>query len=196
MVGRRRGTTRRRSPLRSHTHARHDPFSIPAEYARIFFPLMYLLWGLALASQVVEIYGLPERQPVQSGYWPARIAAYADFVIRFGSLAFGLTILLIPVTIVLVKLGRLFMSLARRIEDHILPASIREEIETGIAAGVAAGISKAVDKAVGKAVDKATSETRNQVNAAWQEWLARRDLAQDQGIPFNEPPPSEMTALE
>ena len=103
-------------------------------------------------------------------------------------MAFGLTILLIPITIVLVKLGRLFISLARRIEDHILPASIREEIETGIAAGVAAGINKAVDKA--------TSETRNQVNAAWQEWLARRDLAQDQGIPFNEPPPSEMTALE
>ena len=157
---------------------RHDPFSIPAEYARIFFPLMYLLWGLALASQIVELYELSDQRPEPSGYWPAEIAAYADFVIRFGSLAFGLTLLLIPVTIVLVKLGRLFMTLARRIENLILPASIREEIETGIAAGI----------------DKATSETRSQVNAAWQEWLARRDQAHALGQPFDEPPPSETTA--
>ena len=149
---------------------RHDPFSIPAEYARIFFPLMYLLWGLALASQIVEIYGLADRRPELSGYWPAQIAAYADFVIRFSSLAFGLTILLIPVTIILVKLGRLFMTIARRIENLILPASIREQI------------------------DKATSETRNQVNTAWQEWLARRDQAHAQGQTFDEPSPSETTA--
>lgn len=153
---------------------RHDPFSIPAEYARVFFPLMYLLWGLALASQIVEIYGLPERQPEPSAYWPAQVAAYADFVIRFGSLAFGLTILLIPVTIVLVKLGRLLMTIARRIENRILPASIREQINT--------------------AVDKATSETRIQRDQAWQEWLARRDQAHTQGQPFDEPPPSETTA--
>lgn len=157
---------------------RHDPFSIPAEYARIFFPLMYLLWGLALASQIVELYGLPDRHPEPSGYWPTHLAAYADFVIRFGSLAFGLTILLIPVTIVLVKLGRLLMSLARNIENHILPASIREEIK----AGVAAGINEAVDKALDK---------RDQ---NWREWLARRDQAHAQGLPFSEPPPSEMTA--
>ena len=149
---------------------RHDPFSIPAEYARVFFPLMYLLWGLALASQIVEIYGLPERQPVPSGYWPAQIAAYADFVIRFGSLAFGLTILLIPVTIVLVKLGRLLMTIARRIENLILPASIREQI------------------------DKATSETRIQRDQAWQEWLARRDRAHALRQPFDEPSPSDTTA--
>ena len=148
----------------------HDPFSIPAEYARIFFPLMYLIWGLALASQIVEIYGLPERQPVPSDYWPAQLAAYADFVIRFGGLAFGLTLLLIPATIVLVKLGRLFMSLARRIEDHILPASIRNEIKAGVAAGI------------------------NQRDQAWQEWLARRDQAHALGQPFDEPPPSATTA--
>ena len=160
----------------------HDPFSIPAEYARIFFPLMYLLWGLALASQIVELYGSPDQRPAPSGYWPTEIAAYADFVIRFGSLAFGLTILLIPVTIVLVKLGRLLMTLARRIENLILPASIREEIETGIATGI--------KEAVDKAVHKTASETRSQVNAAWQEWLARRDQAHTLGQPFDEPPPS------
>ena len=161
---------------------RHDPFSIPAEYARIFFPLMYLLWGLALASQIMELYGLADRRPDPSASWPAQIAVYADFVIRFGSLAFGLTILLIPVTIVLVKLGRLLMTLARRIENLILPASIREEIETGIATGI--------KEAVDKAVHKTASETRSQVNAAWQEWLARRDQAHALEQPFDEPPPS------
>ena len=112
---------------------------------------------------------------------PAQIAAYADFVIRFGGLAFGLTLLLIPVTIILVKLGRLLMTLAQRIERLILPASIREEIETGIAAGIT------------EAVDKAASEARIQRDIAWREWLARRDRAQALGDPFSEPPPSETT---
>lgn len=82
------------------------------------------------------------------------------------------------------------MTLARRIENLILPVSIREEIETGIAAG----INKAVEKAVAQAVDKTASQTRTQRDQAWQEWLARQDRPQAQGIPFSEPPPSEMTA--
>ena len=133
---------------------------------------------------------MPDRRTEPSGYWPSQIAAYAEFVIRFGGLAFGLTLLLIPVTIILVKLGRLLMTLAQRIERLILPASIREEIKTGIAAG----INDAVDKAVNEAVDKAASETRIQRDQAWQEWLARRDRAQALGKPFSEPPPSQTAA--
>lgn len=173
------------------TQPGHDPFSIPTEYARVFFPLMHIAWALALASQIVEIYGLPERSPYPSAYWPAHVTAYADVVIRFGGLAFGLTLLLIPLTIVLVKQGRMLMTLAQRIERLILPASIREEIETGIAAGINEAVEKAVNKAVDQAVDRTASETRNQVNTAWHEWLARRDRAQALGVPFSEPPPSE-----
>ena len=124
----------------------HDPFGIPGEYARVFYPVMYLLWVLALASQIVELYWLPERRPAPSGYWPAHIAAYADFVIRFGGLAFGLTILLIPTTIMLVKLGRRLMTLATRIEDWLIPPKIREEIETGIAAGISEAVTKATEE--------------------------------------------------
>ena len=49
--------------------ARHAPFGIPGEYTRVFYPLMYLLWALALASQIVELYWLSERSPEPSGYW-------------------------------------------------------------------------------------------------------------------------------
>ena len=139
--------------------ARHDPFGIPGEYTRVFYPLMYLLWALALASQIVELYWLPERSPEPSGYWAAHIAAYADFVIRFGGLAFGLTILLIPTNIIIVKLGRHLMTLARRIDNWLLPRKIRVEIEDGIAAG----ISEAVTKATEETRIATRIETRNEV---------------------------------
>ena len=124
----------------------HDPFGIPGEYARVFYPVMYLLWVLALASQIVELYWLPERRPEAPGYWPAHIAAYADFVIRFGGLAFGLTILLIPTTIILVKPGRHLMTLARRIDNRLLPPKTRAEIETGFAAGISEAVTKATEE--------------------------------------------------
>ena len=79
------------------------------------------------------------------------------------------------------------MTLARRIENLILPASIREEIDAGVAAGIKEAVDKAVHKAVNQAVDKTASETRSQVNAAWQEWLERRDQAHAQGIPVPTP---------
>ena len=107
---------------------------------------MYLLWALALASQIVELYWLPERRPEAPGYWATHIAAYADFFIRFGGLAFGLTILLIPTTIILVKPGRHLMTLARRIDNWLLPPKIRAEIETGIAAGISEAVTKATEE--------------------------------------------------
>ena len=161
--------------------ARHDPFGIPAEYTRVFYPLMYLLWALALASQIVELYWLPERRPEPPDYWPAHIAAYADFVIRFGGLAFGLTIMPIPTTIILVKLGRRLMTLASRIENWLLPPKIRAEIETGIAAGIGEAVAKARNEATIAARSEARSEVVRELKAKTPaEILAWLETADDQ----------------
>ena len=42
-----------------------------------------------------------------------------------------------------------------------------------------------------KFIDQGRKEGQKETNERWQAWLQRRDEAEANGLPFNEPPPSE-----
>ena len=67
----------------------------------------------------------------------------------------------------------------------------------GVAAGTASLFAIAVE-VIGRmvllipaAVKKLKEEARRELNAEWESWLMRRDAAQANGQPFDEPPPSQ-----
>ena len=67
----------------------------------------------------------------------------------------------------------------------------------GVSAGVASVFAIVVE-VIGRmvllipaAVKKLKEEARQELNAEWEAWLRRRDAAQTNGQPFDEPPPSQ-----
>ena len=167
---------------------RPDTWSIRRQDARIFFPLLYLLW-IAAAAVLAWAQFDPDPPALLQRLTPPPHqgdgAAY--FVLqRFAAIAIGLAILAMILTPLIANTGRLFMTLAQTI--------IRKWIQPGMDKMIAEGSADAIANAAANATAAATAATASANNKEWRDWLTRRDAALAQGQPFHEPAPDETSA--
>ena len=151
--------------------ARPDTWSIRRQDARIFFPLLYLLW-IAAATVLAWAQFAPDPPALlQRLTLPPHQGDGAAYTVlqRFAAIAIGLAILAMILTPLIANTGRLIMTLAQTI--------IRKWIQPGMDKMIAEGSANAIAAR----------------NKEWRDWLNRRDAALAQGQPFHEPAPDETT---
>ena len=171
---------------------RPDTWSIRRQDARIFFPLLYLIW-IAAAAALAWAQFAPDPPALLQRLTPPPHqgdgAAYFALA-RFSAIAIGLAILAMILTPLITNAGRLIMTLAQTI--------IRKWIQPGmdkmIAEGSADAIAAAAAAAAATAAADATAVTASANNKEWRAWLTRRDAALALGQPFHEPAPDETSA--
>ena len=155
--------------------ARPDTWSIRRQDARIFFPLLYLLWIAAATALAWAQFAPDPPALLQRLTLPPHQGDGAAYTVlqRFAAIAIGLAILAMILTPLIANTGRLIMTLAQTI--------IRKWIQPGM------------DKMIAEGSVDAIAATASAKNKEWRDWLNRRDAALSQGQPFHEPAPDETT---
>ena len=179
---------------------RPDTWSIRRQDARIFFPLLYLLW-IAAAAALAWAQFAPDPPALMQRLTPPPHqgdgAAYLVLA-RFSAIAIGLAILAMILTPLIANTGRLIMALAQTIIRKWIQPGMDKMIAEGsadaIAAAAAAAAATAAADATAAATVAATAATTSTNNKEWRAWLTRRDAALAQGQPFHEPAPDETSA--
>ena len=163
---------------------RPDTWSIRRQDARIFFPLLYLIWIAAAAVLAWAEFDPAPPALLQRLTLPPHQGDGAAYIVlyRFTGIAIGLAILAMILTPLIANTGRLIMTLAQNI--------IRKWIQPGMDRMIAEGSAAAIAAATADAAATTTSAN----NKEWRAWLNRRDAALAQGQPFHEPAPDETAA--
>ena len=169
--------------------ARREPaerasiWSLGRQSARVFFPLAFLLWTLALAWCAYDApVAAPEAAEPPRVLWYQIAADYIERTLRrFGDIAIPLTITAMILSPVLTTIGRTLMTLSQWITANWVTPYIQKAEARGEARGRAEGISEGLSQGISQGVAKS--------NAEWHAWLERKDAAEAQGIAFDEPPP-------
>lgn len=165
---------------------RVDPFSIPRRYVRVFFPLLSLLWALALSYLIYDatrqFAASPQEHTLSLWQVCAEIATSA--LSEFDDIGLSLTfvaILLTPLlTPFLVIFGRCIMKLGNRINEKLLPQKIKSQLDQARTDGRTEGRTEGL------------AEGRTEASREWAAWVTRMQDAQDRGEAFAEPPPYEV----
>ena len=152
---------------------RSDAWSIRRRDARIFFPLLYLIWiGAGVALSWSQFAPEPPALLQRLTLPPHRGDGAAYIVLaRFAAIAIGLAVLAMILTPIITNTGRLIMTLAQIIA--------RKWIKPGM------------DKMIAEGSADAVAATASTSNKEWRNWLNRRDAALAKGEPFTEPVPDE-----
>ena len=156
---------------------RSDAWSIRRRDARIFFPLLYLIWIGAGAALSWSQFAPEPPALLQRLTLPPHRGDGAAYIVlaRFAAIAIGLAVLAMTLTPIITNTGRLIMTLAQIIA--------RKWIKPGMDKMIAEGSADAI------AATAATATSAS--NKEWRHWLNRRDAALAKGEPFTEPAPDE-----
>ena len=156
---------------------RSDAWSIRRRDARIFFPLLYLIWIGAGAALSWSQFAPEPPALLQRLTLPPHRGDGAAYIVlaRFAAIAIGLAVLAMILTPIITNTGRLIMTLAQIIARKWIKPGMDKMIAEGSADAIAATAATA------------TSAT----NKEWRHWLNRRDAALSKGEPFTEPAPDE-----
>ena len=156
---------------------RSDAWSIRRRDARIFFPLLYLIWIGAGAALSWSQFAPEPPALLQRLTLPPHRGDGAAYIVlaRFAAIAIGLAVLAMILTPIITNTGRLIMTLAQIIA--------RKWIKPGMDKMIAEGSADAI------AATAATATSAS--NKEWRHWLNRRDAALAKGEPFTEPAPDE-----
>ena len=173
----RRGLLRLLPPATPQPEDRESVWSVSRRDARTFFRLLSLLWLVGLAYIA---YRTPY-QPATAGsglppvpWWQVA----GDYIVatlgEFGPVAVGIAIIAMLLTRPLNITGELLMSLYQAmVNRYVIPVIERHKAE-----------GRAEGRTQGRAEGKAERD------AEWLQWLRRREDAEAQGLPFDEPPPA------
>ena len=162
-------------PTTPQPEERESVWSVSRRDARTFFRLLALLWLVGLAY-VIRRTPYPTHHPPSEAWSPppTRWDAVGDFTVavlgEFGPLAVGIAIIAMLLTRPLNVTGVLLMSLYQFMVNRYINPVIERHVARGRAAGLVEG--------------------RAERDADWLEWLRRRQDAEADGEPFDEPPPS------
>ena len=181
---------------------RVSTWSIRKQDARVFFLLLYGWWFAAVA---VLAYAQYAANPLRMIEWATPSPHVGDgtayaVIQRFGAVVVPLMVIALMLTPILIKAGRILMSLAQFINDKILDPLIdakivapnAERISERVSERVTAQVTEQVTERVTTQVtERVTAQVTARTNEQWVGWLARRDAALAQGLEFNEPRPDE-----
>ena len=187
---------------------RSDAWSIRRRDARIFFPLLYLIWIGAGAALSWSQFAPEPPALLQRLTLPPHRGDGAAYIVlaRFAAIAIGLAVLAMILTPIITNTGRLIMTLAQIIARKWIKPGMDKMIAEGSAdaiaaaaeaaaaaatAAAAAATADAVAAATTTATATATAATASASNKEWRHWLNRRDAALAKGEPFTEPAPDE-----
>lgn len=175
-------------------------WSIGRQDARVFFPLLLLVWTLGLAALagahyassppalLLEITPSRLRQPDANTY---------TILEEFSKIVLGLAALTLLATPILTNSGRILMSIAGIINEKFLEPRInrikegfRDELVAEIHAETRA---KARDEARAEVRDEMRAEGRvegqAESDARWREWLSRNAPELSEQLQQDDPPP-------
>lgn len=160
-------------------------WSIRRQDARIFFPLLYLLW-IAVALALCWAQFAPEPpallQRITLPPHEGNGAAYSVLA-RFAAVALGLAVTAMLLTPIITNTGRLIMTIAQLITKKFVQPGLDKLRNEGKAEGIAQGVAQ--------------GETQGRAAAyiEFRAWLNRREDAIARGEPFSEPAPDEVGNL-
>ena len=156
---------------------RSDAWSIRRRDARIFFPLLYLIWIGAGAALSWSQFAPEPPALLQRLTLPPHRGDGAAYIVlaRFAAIAIGLAVLAMILTPIITNTGRLIMTLAQIIARKWIKPGMDKMIAEGSADAIAA----------------TAAATASASNKEWRHWLNRRDAALAKGEPFTEPAPDE-----
>ena len=162
-------------------------WSIRKRHAQVFFLLLYGLWFAAVAVLAYTQYAA---NPLRMIEWATPLPHIGDgtayaVVQRFGAVVVPLMVIALMLTPILIKAGRILMSLARFINDKILDPLIDAKV-------VAPNAERITELVTERVTEQVTADNNEQ----WIGWLTRRDAALAQGLEFNEPRPDKINGSE
>ena len=174
---------------------RSDAWSIRRRDARIFFPLLYLIWIGAGAALSWSQFAPEPPALLQRLTLPPHRGDGAAYIVlaRFAAIAIGLAVLAMILTPIITNTGRLIMTLAQIIARKWIKPGMDKMIAEGSADAIAAAAEAAAAAATAAATTAATAATASASNKEWRHWLNRRDAALAKGEPFTEPAPDEAS---
>ena len=169
----RRALLRLLPPATPQPEEREAVWSVGRRDARTFFRLLSLLWVAGLSYVAYRTPRYPPDPENISGWQVA-----GDFIVatlgEFGPVAIGIVIIAMLLTRPLNVTGELLMSLYQAmVNRYVIPVIERHRAE-----------GRAEGRVEGRA------EERAERDAEWLQWLRRREDAEAQGLPFDEPPPA------
>ena len=150
---------------------REAMWSVPRPFKHAYFALLVTLCTPLLAVITAE-----EIASAGDGiWWMNVVAVIIEAATRFAPVGIGIAIALL----IVVHIGAVFMSLYHAIANRW----VRPVVERHEARGHAEG------RLEGRVEGHA--EGRVESNTEWRDWLNRKNEAEAQGLPFDEPPPDE-----
>ena len=180
-------------------------WSIRRQDARIFFPLLYLLW-IAVALALCWAQFAPEPtallQQITLPPHEGNGAAYSVLA-RFSAVTIGLAVIAMLLTPIITNTGRLIMTIAQLITrkfvqpglDKLRNEGKAEGIAEGVAQGLAEGVAQGLAQGVAQGVAQGETQGRAAAYTEFRAWLNRREAAIARGEPFSEPAPDEAGNL-
>ena len=167
-------------------------WSIGRQDARVFFPLLLLVWTLALAALAGAHYApnppapLPEITPPSLRAPDANTFTLLD---EFSKIVIGLTALTLIATPLLTNGGRILMSIAGIINEKFIEPRINR-IREGFREDLIAEINAEMrDEVRAETRNEMRAEGRAEANAKWREWLARNAPELAEPVNQDDPPP-------
>ena len=172
-------------------------WSIRRQDARIFFPLLYLLW-IAVALALCWAQFAPEPpallQRITLPPHEGTGAAYSVLA-RFSAVAIGLAVIAMLLTPIITNTGRLIMTIAQLITRKFVQPGLDKLRNESKAEGIAQGVAQGVAQGIAQGVAQGETQGRAAAYIEFRAWLNRREAAIARGESFSEPAPDEAGNL-
>ena len=175
-------------------------WSIGRQDARVFFPLLLLVWTLGLAALAGAHYAsgppalLLEITPSRLRAPDANTYAILE---EFSKIVLGLSALTLLATPILTNSGRILMSIAGIINEKFLEPRINRIVEPLVNEEVNERVNQSINQALDNMRDQMLAEVREEVraegqaeaDARWREWLSRNAPELSEQLQEDDPPP-------
>ena len=168
-------------PEPQHDGPRESVWSVRRKHADTFFATLFTLW-IAMACLVTTVH-LQEhsgRAVPETAEWTARRAL--DILLDVGVATVPVVMISMILNRPLTIVGAIIVITYRTAEARWITPKIQQHRAKGKAEGLAEGKAEGIAEGKAKGIAEA--------NARWEDWWARRQAAEEAGIPFDEPPPS------
>ena len=161
---------------------RESVWSVRRKHADTFFATLFTMW-IAIATAVTMLYLNDQSRPEGQQIAEFVVRTAVDILVKLGAATIPVVMTSMILTKPLTIVGGAIVITFEAMKARWVTPVIKKHQERGRAEGIAQGITQ------GEAQGIAQGEA--QANEQWSDWWRRRQEAEANGLPFDEPPPSD-----
>ena len=178
-------------PARQHQEPRESIWSVRRKHADTFFATLFTLWiVVATATTAIHLDTHPIPANTQTAEWIARAAL--NILLKLGPSTIAVVMIAMILNRPLTITGDVIVITYAAAKERFVYGPRRRSEEA--LAEAKAQAKAQTKKALAEAKAQGMAQGMAQANEKWEAWLERKEAAETNGKPFDEPPPSRSQA--